>query len=103
VRQKKRGLVTHGEAPLLKTISHRHDADPGQDNTAKRTATVARGFIAPPSGGRARHLIIIPDCPNCQGLHIHFSVDGRIGRRKGSCGHPYVVRIAGQKRAGWSR
>lgn len=62
-----------------------------------------RGFAAPPAGRRRLWAVVVPTCCWCGYLHLHRSTGSHGGRRTGSCGHDYVVVLAGNQRRQWSR
>jgi hypothetical protein len=63
---------------------------------------IAVAFVSPPIGRRTLPLLVVVDCPTCHHVHTHRSTGPHGGRRVGSCGTAYVVRVAGDKRARWS-
>lgn len=86
-------------APAICTATKQHD--PPEDIRSGRSAgAVAIGFVSGPVGRRTLPLTVVVRCPACSRVHTHRGDEG--GRRVGSCGASYTVRIAGGQRDRWS-
>lgn len=103
------GGAATDDAPPATTTSEPQRAPssqpgPGERNTGSRQGVlIAPGFISPAIGRRHLALVVIPRCPACSYVHVHRSnAVNVVGKRTGSCGATYIVRIAGSKRGRWS-
>jgi hypothetical protein len=67
------------------------------------TTPTVIGFAYPPAGRRRLWAVIVPSCCWCQHLHQHRATGPFGGLRVAGCGRTYRVRVAGSKRARWSR
>jgi hypothetical protein len=95
-----RGAPPSSERPALTTIgcqaTEPHQDMPPEDQ--RRKVVVAVAFVAPPSGRRRLHTLVVVRCPRCGAMHFHRSTGAHGGQRTGSCGASYVVVIAGHGR-----
>lgn len=86
-----------GAAPQNSATTKRHQVQ-GNPN-GQPAEIVAVAYLSPPIGRRGLPLLVVVDCPACHHVHTHR---GRGGRRVGSCGASYLLRVAGTKRARWA-
>jgi hypothetical protein len=96
--ERQRGpAITPGPVNASATTKRHHD------HGSRPAEVVARGFYGPPAGRRALGAIVVPIGPFCGHLHLHRSTGPHGGRRRGSCGTEYVIRLAGYRRGRWAR
>jgi hypothetical protein len=97
-------VLTNTEGPPNKisatTKQHQEQGNPPQ---LQAPPPQVRGFAAPPAGRRRLWAVVVPECCWCGYLHLHRSTGSHGGRRTASCGHDYVVVLAGSRRGRWSR
>jgi hypothetical protein len=65
----------------------------GTDASPSSRLRTAIAIAVPPLGRRRMWLLLVESCPNCGYSHVHRALGSTGGRRAGTCGTSYYVRV----------